>query len=685
MTNTLVNKAWEFIENIGQREGSVVIAGGTIADVWFNKEFKDLDVFVSKTELDHVETFANYYGFEQVQLPSQFKDEEDSYGEMHSVLIGQDESDVVSVFKGKFLDYDMDIVVVKDEDVVNHITTKFDQSIKACWFDGEYHYSDAFMKTIETGLITPIRMESSNYARAWLSANKYDLKLSNLYNLSRDYVAYAHKNDLLDDLLSDATISKMEGLEDKMFDFTVNRGNVVLMDVFMKHGRSSKKLYRKLCNIADQEMVTEHPLSQAEVSVAFETSEHSKFMTCVSAVRYAVVGDSYEDLEGERQAAYNAIHALSYLAPHLFMDGKCIDENEREVRLGKYLMKIQRKHEIFSREDILPNMTEMKRLLDNRSSSNKAQVFITGSKHSLTHISTNTKWTSCQRWGGFQTPLGTNYGLLANVSGSTLVAYVADERADDKSSKWHARVLIRIGHDSTLLIERPYTNRAEYAGKSFVQGLKASLEKLGYVVATTPEEAMDFDGLPMWSKPYLDCADMYNLEKEDGVFVFKGRRVEIELQQRQKAIQDALDAVVKSATLSYTKTGKYQRTAVVEIPEELLEEVKWALDNSHGILHFNRINNAADVRHDSGRAQVTHESLELGVIVVIKEVLWSLQEENNRYNRESFRPMFRHVDAVQAFPAFQIGQAVAAPRAIAIQAMVVRPVAEDADDEFLPF
>jgi hypothetical protein len=503
----------------------------------------------------------------------------------------------------------------------------------------------------------------------------------------------------------------MEGLEDKMFDFTINRGNVVLMDVFMKHGRSSKKLYRKLCNIADQEMVTEHPLSQAEVKVSFETSEHHKFMTYVSNVRNAVVGNSYQDLEGERQAAYDAIHALSYLAPHLFMEGKCIDESEREVRLGKYLMKIQRKHEIFSREDILPQMVEMKRLLDNRSSSNQAKVFITGSKHALTHISTNTKWTSCQRWGGFQTPLGTNYGLLANVSGSTLVAYVADERADDKSSKWHARVLIRIGHDSTLLIERPYTNRTEYSGKGFVTGLKASLEKLGYVVATTPEEAMDFDGLPMWSKPYLDCADMYNLEKEDGAFVFKGRRVEIELQQRTKAIHDALEAVVKPTKLSYTKTGKYQQTAVIEIPEELLEEVKWALDNSHRTLHLNRINKASDVRHDSGRAYVTHESLELGVIVIVKEVLWGLQEENNRFNRPSYRPMF---GAVQAFPDFQIvaqpvrldplaeGIAMMAPQAQAVapvaQApMILDPVThelvyvaggprvEDVEDEFLPF
>lgn len=629
--HNVINQVWDFIQNIPSRKGAMAIAGGAIADTFFGKDFTDIDVFVSKTELERLERFCGYYGFEPIHVPEQFKEVSDSYGNMRRVRIGKQESDIQAVYKGKWLDYTLDFVVVNDENIATHVTTRFDQSIKTCWFDGQFHYSDMFMETVTTGEIFPVRFEVSGYVRAWLSANKYDLKVSSQYNLSKHYMAYAHKNDHeLDKLLSEATINKMEGFEEEMFNFTPERANVILMDVFLNHQRDNEELYRKLCLIADQDVVTRHPLHGKEFSIEFTADGSHDFIRHISTM----YGQCNRDWNTHGEAEQEALQALAYLQliqPDQYIAGKMRDEQDRETRIGKYINKIQRKHkDVYERYNIMHMFAEALKMIETRSTQQKSKVFFTGSKHALTHISTKTKWSSCQRWGGFGQSLGTNYGLLANVSGTTLVAYVADERCDKKSSKWHARILVRIGQDGSVLLERVYTDRGEFHKQDMLRvRVQEALKEMGYTAIVTPEEAMDFRSLPMWTTPYPDCSDIVKPVVIDGMHVLRGLRKEIEERKRMEAYQKMMLEFAKQQEFEFFMTGKYTREAIIELPAEFKKETKWMMKRCYGAIYVHEMHggNQADQKWINNSYQV-REIDGVYVLVAREDLNYNLREED---------------------------------------------------------
>lgn len=579
MTNAIQN-VWEFVSPINAGKNNLAIAGGAVTDHFFGKEVRDVDVFAGKSLSKQVEKFCEANGFEEVQLPERTRLEEDSYGDMRRVRVGKQDSPIHTVYKGLVDDTAVDIVVLTDEDVYAHVETKFDLSIKSAWFDGEFNYTKAFMDTVATGVIEPIRLDTGGYVRAWLSADKYNLKLSPSFNLSRDYVTYGYKhNEDLSTILSESTLSKIEGLEDKLFAVTPDRSNVILTDVFMTHEQTNEELYKKLCAIADKKVLAEHPLTEAPIEIAFQSDTSKSFIREISKIALAL-RNKYAENDSQAtilDLADTALNPLQLVMPHQYKEGKIMDEQGRETKIGKYIQKIRRKHkEAYALVDADQFFDAALRELETRSTATKTNVFFTGSKHALTHISTKTKWTSCQRWGGWGQSLGNNYGLLANVSGTTLVAYVADKRADDASSKWEARILVRLGKDGSLLLENTYTNRHEFNRESDLrQAIKEVLEKQGYNVHIEREDALDFVGLPLWSKPYQDVSYMVKTVKKNGEHYLRGYRKEEEDKKRAEAIQEKLKAFVAAQKLDFFKTYPYERSAVLEIPAALKKDLKW--------------------------------------------------------------------------------------------------------------
>lgn len=575
-----IKAAWEFVQGITHKKRHMAIAGGAVADIFFNKSFTDIDVFISSQEEDAVIRFAEEHGFEEVEVPQFEQSQEDSYGNVYRSRIGSMLHDVNKVFKGSWNGYPMDLVIVGSSNIATHVTTCFDQSIKACWYDGKFNYSDVFMETVATGMIKPIRPEANGYVRAWLSANKYDLKISPEYELSKDYIGYAYHNQHdLHEMMSDTTVTKLENYADSMFKFEPRLSNAILMDVFLKHQRENTDLYYKLVGIAEQDVVSRHPLHghHTQIELNLDT-ESSKFITLFTEVIKVMKANGHNEENGD---LITDIIPLLGLKLEDYINGKFRDSRGREVRIGKHIGKLRRNFQkkLDLRYDHF--FDSAIKMLETRSNRSSVNIFFTGSKQALTTISTNTKWTSCQRWEGLTETCDQNYGLLANVSGSSLVVYMAEERCDEDSSKWDARALIRIGEAGDLMIEKVYTHLGEINNSmQFTEGVKEHLRSIGYAAYTFKEEALDFRSLPMWSRPYQDT-DATTVIRVDGMYFFRGLRQEVERRKMIEEFNYKVSRLVAKTEFGSLKYGldfylldERTRAAVIELPEELVSILK---------------------------------------------------------------------------------------------------------------
>ena len=170
---------------LSAKYGNVVIAGGSLVDCYFDKDFYDVDVFISVDDLNE-----------------QYRKEYTSKNHILDVLRDTVDNEAI------------DIIVV-DYSVEEHIM-RFDQDFKKIWYDGKLHIAKSAVDDIKDNIIS---LGSFNgpvvYFRCIKSSMKYNMKIneddlflminyiSTIKNLKvankyKDYLKYFTKSEFID-------------------------------------------------------------------------------------------------------------------------------------------------------------------------------------------------------------------------------------------------------------------------------------------------------------------------------------------------------------------------------------------------------------------------------------------------------------------------------------------------------
>ncbi len=170
---------------LSAKYGNIVIAGGSLADCYFDKDFYDVDIFINVDDLNE-----------------QYRKEYTSKNHILDVLRDTVDNEAI------------DIIVV-DYSVVEHIM-RFDQNFKKIYYDGKLHIMKSAVEDIKNNIIS---LGSFNgpvvYFRCIKSSMKYNMKineddmylmhnyLSSIKNLKvankyKDYLKYFTKSEFID-------------------------------------------------------------------------------------------------------------------------------------------------------------------------------------------------------------------------------------------------------------------------------------------------------------------------------------------------------------------------------------------------------------------------------------------------------------------------------------------------------
>ena len=146
-TNERFAKVQRAHEVLSAKYGDVVIAGGCLVDCYFNKDFYDIDCFITVDG-----------------LKPEFKKEYTAKGHLKDVL--RDEVD------GEAID-----IVVVDYSIAEHIN-RFDQNFKKIYYDGKLHIRKSAVNDINNNTITVgVFNGTAIYFRCIKSALKYNMSL----------------------------------------------------------------------------------------------------------------------------------------------------------------------------------------------------------------------------------------------------------------------------------------------------------------------------------------------------------------------------------------------------------------------------------------------------------------------------------------------------------------------------
>lgn len=183
--NKRFDKIIRLHEVLSNKYGNIVIAGGSLADCYFDKDFYDVDVFISVDDLNE-----------------QYRKEYTSKNHILDVLRDTVDNEAI------------DIIVV-DYSVEEHIM-RFDQNFKKIWYDGKLHIAKSAVDDIKDNIIS---LGSFNgpvvYFRCIKSSMKYNMKIneddlflminyiSTIKNLKvankyKDYLKYFTKSEFID-------------------------------------------------------------------------------------------------------------------------------------------------------------------------------------------------------------------------------------------------------------------------------------------------------------------------------------------------------------------------------------------------------------------------------------------------------------------------------------------------------
>ena len=147
-SNERYSKVQAVYETLVDKYGKVTVGGGCLVDSYFDKEFYDIDCFIS------------------------YKNLKDEWKEQITL---NNKNHIVHVFRDEIDGFDIDIVVV-DYSVAKHIR-RFDQCFKQIWLDHKgLHITKQAAKDIINNKITiGVLNGPAIYFRALRSARKYNM------------------------------------------------------------------------------------------------------------------------------------------------------------------------------------------------------------------------------------------------------------------------------------------------------------------------------------------------------------------------------------------------------------------------------------------------------------------------------------------------------------------------------
>ena len=133
---------------LSEKYGNVIVAGGCLVDCYFDKDFYDIDCFITVDD-----------------LKDEFKKEYTNKGHLKDVL--RDEID------GEAID-----IVVVDYSITEHVN-RFDQNFKKIYYDGKLHIRKSAVDDINNNEITVGVMNGTTiFFRCIKSALKYGMSIN---------------------------------------------------------------------------------------------------------------------------------------------------------------------------------------------------------------------------------------------------------------------------------------------------------------------------------------------------------------------------------------------------------------------------------------------------------------------------------------------------------------------------
>ena len=149
--NERFTKIQHIVKAMSNKYGKVIAAGGSLVDCWFDKDFYDVDLFISVRDLN-----------------PQYRKRYTS------------RTHILDVLRDNVDGEEIDIIVV-DYSVRQHVK-RFDQSFKMIWTDGEEIYIDK--KAVDDLTHNKITVNMVNgevvYFRLLKSAEKYNMTLDDV-------------------------------------------------------------------------------------------------------------------------------------------------------------------------------------------------------------------------------------------------------------------------------------------------------------------------------------------------------------------------------------------------------------------------------------------------------------------------------------------------------------------------
>ena len=160
----IIQGAYDYLSN---KYGKVVIAGGSMTDLIYGKDFYDIDVFA-----------------EYKDLKPEWK---------NKISARQASKRIVEVFRDSYSGIDVDIVVV-GVNVYDYIN-RFDMNIKRISYDGKLNISKSAAKDFKDGSISLNSCENTNeWFRLFKASNKYNLPI----NEADEFILLNHLSVLKD-------------------------------------------------------------------------------------------------------------------------------------------------------------------------------------------------------------------------------------------------------------------------------------------------------------------------------------------------------------------------------------------------------------------------------------------------------------------------------------------------------
>lgn len=143
-----VEETYNYLSN---KYGKVVVAGGSMTDLLYGKDFYDIDVFIE---------YSNLKPEWQEQISTKRLNRK-----------------LVEVFRDSYLGIAVDIVVIGIN--INNYINRFDMNLKRIWYDGKLHIARQAAKDYHMKQVSLNNYENENaWFRLYRTAVKYDIAIS---------------------------------------------------------------------------------------------------------------------------------------------------------------------------------------------------------------------------------------------------------------------------------------------------------------------------------------------------------------------------------------------------------------------------------------------------------------------------------------------------------------------------